>query len=142
MTNEEIYLGFNPEEIEAIRTEVKTRWGKKQLQETEDNITKLGTKGWQNTKKREDEINKTLAGLMNHRPDDIIVQQAIELHFKYINTFYDVSKKRYLGLGNMYVEDDRFKSYYNNYRNGLAQFIKEGIEEFCINNLQVRVYKP
>ena len=47
------------------------------------------------------------------------------------NLYYEVSKARYLGLGKMYVEDERFTAYYEKYREGLAEFIYRAIEIYC-----------
>jgi len=66
------------------------------------------------------------------------VQRAIELHFRHLNLFYEVSKERYLGLATMYVEDERFKAHYDKYRIDLAFFIKRGIQVFCDNGLTVK----
>ncbi|KAA3622213.1 MAG: hypothetical protein DWQ02_26420 [Bacteroidetes bacterium] len=36
-----------------------------------------------------------------------------------------------LGLGSLYVTDERFKAYYEKFRPGLAHFVNESIKVFC-----------
>lgn len=133
LSDDEIYEGFSKEEIKSMRHEVSERWGKEQLLETEERIKKLGKEGWHNLKKKGEEITRLLADLMELQPEHEKVQQAIQLHFRHMNNYYEVSKERYLGLGNMYVTDERFTAFYEKYRSGLAGFVNEAIKIFCKN---------
>ena len=138
MKDEEIYAGFSPKEIKSMRAEVTQRWGADELKATEDRIQVMGKDGWNNAKQKGEEVNQLLADLMDLPVESINVQRAIELHFRHLNLFYEVSKERYLGLAQMYVEDERFKAHYDKYRAGLAVFIKAGITVFCENGLRVK----
>ncbi len=131
LTEDEIYEGFSREEVNARRKEVSERWGEDQLLKTEDRIRKMGKEGWHDLKQKEEEINQLLADLMDLPPEHAKVQAAIQLHYRHLNDFYEVSKERYLGLGNMYTTDERFTAYYEKYRTGLTQFINEAIQVFC-----------
>ncbi len=138
MTDKEIYKGFSKEQVESMRHELKERWGEEELLKTEERIRNMGKKGWEDLKAKGEEINQLLADLMDLDPTNTQVQQAVALHFKQMNAYYEVSKERYLGLGKMYVEDDRFSAYYEKYRAGLAVFLKSAIEVFCKNGLMVK----
>ncbi|MEO9851630.1 MAG: MerR family transcriptional regulator [Reichenbachiella sp.] len=135
MKDSEIYQGFTANEVNSMRQEVTDRWGAEQLKETEDRIRAMGKAGWEDTQQKGEEINQLLADLMDLSPEDLNVQEAITLHYRHMNLFYEVSKERYLGLGNMYVEDERFRAYYEKYRTGLAHFIKQAIEIYCEKSL-------
>lgn len=137
MTDKEIYAGFKPEQIEPIRKEVKERWGEEELLAVEERIKAAGKDGWDDIQKKGEEINKLLADLMDLPPAHVNVQKAIVMHHKQLNFFYEVNKERYIGLAEMYVEDERFKSFYDKYRVGMAGFIKEAIEIYCNNDLNV-----
>lgn len=136
MKDEEIYEGFSKEEIRDIRKEVTERWGKEELSTVEERIRNLGLIGWKDEKKKGEEVNQLLADLIDLPYDHVQVQRAIELHFRYLNLFYPVSKERYSALGKMYVSDERFKAYYDEYADGLASFLNEGIQVFCANDLK------
>ena len=51
--------------------------------------------------------------------------------------YYEVSKERYLGLAKMYVEDERFFNFYEQYRQNLAAFIHGAVKVYCTNGMQV-----
>jgi len=54
--------------------------------------------------------------------------QAAELHKKWLMAYWpEYSKEAHYGLAQMYVEDDRFKAYYDQRGEGLAEFLKEVI---------------
>jgi DNA-binding transcriptional MerR regulator len=131
LTDDEIYEGFSEEQVKSMREEVGERWGKEQLLETEERIRKMGKEGWHDLQQKGEEISLLLADLMDLPPGHEKVQEAIQLHFRHMNNFYEVSKERYLGLGNMYTTDERFTEYYEKYRPGLADFINESIKIFC-----------
>lgn len=131
LTDEEMYEGFKKEEVKAMREEVIQRWGEEQLLETEARIRKMGKEGWNDVKKKGEEINQLLAELMGLSPDHPQVQQAVALHHRQLNHYYEVSAERYKGLGQLYVEDERFKAYYDKYKPGLALFLQKAINIYC-----------
>ena len=131
MKDKELYEGFSPEEVKKMRAEVVDRWGEKQLLETEERIRQLGKDGWQDHKKKGQEITRLLADLMDLAPEHAQVQQAIALYHKHLNFYYEVSKERYRALGKMYTEDDRFKAHYEKFRPGLADYIHQAINVYC-----------
>lgn len=135
MKDSEIYSGFTEKEADAIKQEVTERWGADKLRETEERIRALGKDGWQDTQEKGEEINRLLADLMELDPASQQVQDAIALHYRHMNLFYEVSKERYLGLGKMYTEDERFTQYYDKYKAGLAHFMLRAIEVYCMKNL-------
>ena len=137
MKDEEIYEGFSKEQREAMRKEVANRWGKEQLENTENNIRQLGKEGYKDVKKEGEEVNRLLAGLIGRSPADKEVQQAIARHHLFLNHFYEVKEARYRGLAKMYVEDERFRNHYEQYAPGLAAFIQQAVTVYCDNGMKV-----
>lgn len=137
MTDEELYEGFSKEKVADVRKEVKERWGEDELLQTEERLKQMDRQQWTDVKEEGDEINRLLADLIELPVDHILVQKAIEQHYKHMNRFYKVSKERYIGLGNMYVDDERFTEYYDKYTEGLSVFIRDAILVFCKNGLKV-----
>lgn len=138
ISDKELYGGFNQDEIKQTKDEVVQRWGQERLDETEKRIREKGKKGWKKHKEEDEEINRLLASMVGFNPADIRVQRVILRHFRQMNLYYEVSRERYEALGRMYVEDERFKQYYEKYVQGLAEFMQKAIEVFCDNNLQVK----
>jgi DNA-binding transcriptional MerR regulator len=137
MKDNEIYKGFSEQEVKSMRNEVTHRWGKDKLLEAENRIRNMGEQGWEDTKQKGEEITQLLADLMDFSPSDIKVQEAIDLHHRFINQFFDVTIESYRGLGKLYVEDERFNSHYEKYRSNLASFIQAAINIYCGNDRKV-----
>ncbi len=131
MTDEELYQGFSKEQRESYRNEAVQRWGEDKIAEVENRIKELGTTQWKDTQKKGEAINQLLADLMDLEPTDRQVQEVISQHHEYLNTFYEVTPERYLGLGKMYTEDERFTTYYDQYKKGLARFLNKAIMAYC-----------
>ena len=138
ITDKEMYEGFSKEEVERNRAEVIERWGEDELLESENRIRQMSKQQWSDVKQAGIDNAKKLAGLMHLAPEDLQVQQAIQEHYNYISHFSDVSAERYLGLGRLYVEDERFTAYYNKHATGLAAFMQKAIEVFCNNGMRVK----
>ena len=137
MTEKEIYAGFSKKEIKAMKAEVEEKWGGAEIIAVEKRIQELGKEGWENHKKKGEEINQLLADLMILPPSHVQVQKTIALHHKYLNFYYEVTKERYLGLAKMYVDDERFYAFYEKYRKDLAAFIHGAVNVYCKNEMQV-----
>jgi hypothetical protein len=67
-------------------------------------------------------------------PDSPEAQRAVERHYRHIIQFYDPNwplLKIYRGLGQMYVDDPRFKANYDKYHPQLAEFLQKAMNVFC-----------
>jgi len=136
ITDKEMYEGFDPREVEAIKTETADRWPDEAV-ETENRIKSMSKAAWKETKQEAEEINLWLSNLMHKPVTDLEVQKVIKLHFQHLHRFYDVSEERYRGLADMYVQDDRFKAHYDKVKLGLAEFLSQGMKQFCDNGMEV-----
>jgi len=55
-------------------------------------------------------------------------QKAAELHRQWISFYWDIySKEAHAGLAEMYVAEERFKSYYDKEQPGTAEFLRDAI---------------
>ena len=138
MTDEELYEGFTKEQITAIQREVREKYDPAIVKESQERVRKMSKAQWQAMKKDGDEIPRALAALMdsNAKPDSAPVQQLIARHHAWIGRFYTVSPEMYRGLGQMYVEDARFRANYDKYRPGLADFMCAAMEYYCDHTLK------
>lgn len=131
MKDSELYEGFNPKEVESMRKEVVRRWGENSLNDSENKVKMAGKEKFNEVKKRSEEINQRLANLMSLDPGHDRVQDAIKDFHDNMNFYYEVTKERLLGLGQMYVEDERFTAHYDLVKPGLAEFINDAIKVYC-----------
>ena len=64
-------------------------------------------------------------------PSGELAMKACELHKKWLGyTWNFYSKEAHRNLGEMYVCDERFKKYYDDNREGMAEFLRNALVEF------------
>jgi len=64
-------------------------------------------------------------------PKSSLAKEACSMHVKFIKQYWNFySKEAHLGLVSMYVEDERFRFYYDDIKNNLAYFIKDAMTEY------------
>lgn len=59
------------------------------------------------------------------------IQSLIAEHYKWICAFWTPSREAYIGLGEMYVADERFKAHYEKFAAGLAEFMREAMSSYA-----------
>ena len=65
-------------------------------------------------------------------PTCTLAQEACELHRQWLCVFYPkYSKEYHMGLGEIYVADERFKAHYDKITPGCAEFLRDAINVFC-----------
>lgn len=58
-------------------------------------------------------------------------REAVKLHKAWLDHYGNYSKEAHIGLGEMYVYDDRFKKYYDdNVGEGAAEFLRDAIKNY------------
>lgn len=115
--------------------EAKEKWGTtKEYKEFEE-------KNKSKSKEKFDEINsglmeifKDIGALKNLSESDKKIQEKIKLLQEYItNNFYKCTNEILMGLGQMYVNDERFKNNINNIAGeGTAEFVSRAIKIYCL----------
>ncbi|EMT45154.1 MerR family transcriptional regulator [Anoxybacillus flavithermus AK1] len=61
-------------------------------------------------------------------PAGELAQKAADLHRQWLSYFWDhYSKEAHAGLAQMYVDDERFKAYYDQKQSGMAEFLRDAI---------------
>lgn len=62
------------------------------------------------------------------KPDGEEGQRIAELHRKWLSFYWkDYSKEAHAGVAEMYVADERFTAYYDQYKEGAAKFLRDAI---------------
>jgi DNA-binding transcriptional MerR regulator len=133
MNAEDLYSGFDKEQIEDYRQEVIDRWGEESLAESEAKI-----EGWTPSEAKwvEVEAQEVLGGIVGciekgKGPDDPEVQELLGRYYIYIRKFFDCTVEIFRELGKMYVQDERFAAYYARYRDDLAEFMRDAMAVWC-----------
>ncbi|OZI10761.1 MerR family transcriptional regulator [Bacillaceae bacterium SAS-127] len=130
MSNKEKFAGFdfsdNPYEQEA-----RERWGDQVVDESKKKIGNM-TKGEQKEMSKEwDAIYKKLAALRHHSSASQEAQAAIEEWYDFLNNMGNYSLEAFKGLGQMYVDDERFTKNIDQYGEGLARFMRDAMAVYA-----------
>lgn len=128
MSQKEKFKGFdlnhNPYEAEA-----RERWG----DEASTHLNALSKEEKNAISGAMNDIFTELARLRHEQPESQRVQSAMEqlYHFLNDNFGYHYSVEAFAGLGRMYAEDERFTKNIDQFGDGLAQFLKDAMEQYA-----------
>ncbi|GAB3272222.1 MerR family transcriptional regulator [Larkinella harenae] len=136
LTDEELYAGFSKEQAESYRQEAVAKYGKKTVEESENQLRQLSKADFAAVKAEGEEVAKTLAGLMHKAPADPAVQQQVARHFAFIKKMWGPSVcngdtlTAYRGLAQLYVDDPRYTSQNGEPNPAYAQFLSNAMIYF------------
>jgi DNA-binding transcriptional MerR regulator len=129
---EQMFDALKDEDYLKYKSEVEERWGNTlAYRQSKERLKKMTGEDMQKIKSEGLEVTKRIALHMDEGVESDRVQEEIQKHFEHINRFYDCSPEMYMNLGKIYVEDPRFKQYYENIRLGLAEFMCSAIYYFA-----------
>ena len=131
MDYNELYKGFNKEQAEAWRKEASEKWGVKTINGSYERILAMTKGDWQALMQKAEDINHALAANMHLAPDDPQILKLIGEHYEMTGRHFNVTPEIYRNMGTMYVGDERFKAYYEKYKPGLAEFLRDAIHAYC-----------
>ena len=125
MTNEDRFKGFDFTKNE-YEQEARGKWGN----EAVDNMNKkvIDNTSMQN---KMNERFRALANIRHVEPSSDEAQVEIARWFKDLNQMGHYSFAAFRGLGEMYVEDERFKENIDQFGDGLAEFMREAMRVFA-----------
>jgi DNA-binding transcriptional MerR regulator len=133
MTNKEKFEGFKQSMIDENERkygkEIREKYGDDQVKKSNAKVMGMTQEQHEEVTRLASEITETLAEAYHTGdPASEIAQKAADLHKKWL-TFYwsEYSKEAHAGLAQMYVDDERFKAYYDEKQPGTAQFLRDAI---------------
>jgi len=126
----ELFDGFDPSEYED---EARQRWGRtREFEESAARTGKYTKADWEKIKAEADGIYRNIADLMDRDPGDAAVQEWVGRWHQHINKwYYTCSLEVFRGLGEMYVQDERFTKNIDKTRPGLARFLRDAMRVYC-----------
>nr|WP_281352324.1 TipAS antibiotic-recognition domain-containing protein [Phytoactinopolyspora alkaliphila] len=130
MNPNEIYQGFDHQQYEA---EARERWGNEAVDRGNAIVADWTPAQWAEYKAEFNAQNDELATLMDDGVPaaDARVQAVIERHFQGITVFWTPDRVSYTGLGQMYVDDERFARNYESVRPGLAAYLRDAMAVYA-----------
>ncbi len=128
MTTDDMFDGFDPKKYEK---EAKERWGNTDaFRESQRRTKGYSKEDWARFKQEGAELIEKLRTQLasGASPGDPAVLDLAEAHRLQIDEwFYPCSYEIHVGLGEMYVADERFTAHYDQHAPGLAQFLSSAI---------------
>lgn len=132
MTNEQKFQGFdfsrNPYEQEA-----RERWGDNAIDRSNEKLGKMSKEEQAQLGDRMNAIYRKLADLRGGAPDTAEAQAAIREWYNLLNEMSTYSPEAFKGLGQMYVDDQRFTQNIDQFGEGLASFMRDAMAIFADN---------
>lgn len=130
----EVFGSFDPAEHEE---EVRERWGETEAYaESSKRTARYSKDDWKRMGEESAVINQRLADLYAAGADPEAKEslEAAEQHRMHIDRwFYPCTHEMHAGLGDMYVADPRFTKFWDEFRPGLATFVRDA---FLANGLR------
>ena len=135
LTDEELYEGFTPEQIERYEREAREMYDPKLVAESERRVRSMSKAQWNAVKEEGDRVTRAIAEVADRAPGDPEVQVLIARHHTWIEHFYPASAELYRGLGQGYAEHPDFRKFYDTYRPGLADFMQAAMAHYADHTL-------
>ncbi|MDP4089110.1 MAG: MerR family transcriptional regulator [Bacillota bacterium] len=139
MSKKEMFESFDMSEIEKHQEkyaeEVKRKYGSTDAyKESQKKTAKYSKEDWARIIGRQGEIYRGLAGLMDREPSHPEVQELVaQARQQITENFYNCTPEIFAGLGEMYVNDERFTANIDKFKPGLAVFLRDAIRVYCNN---------
>jgi DNA-binding transcriptional MerR regulator len=132
MTDKEKFEGFKKQLIDdneaTYGKEIRAKYGDDVVNRSNEKLKNMTKEEHEEVTRLADEVLATLAeAFANGDPASDIAQKTAELHKQWLTHFWsEYSKEAHAGLAQMYVDDERFKAYYEK-QPGMTEFLRDAI---------------
>lgn len=133
MRDPEKFEGFKQKLVDENEkkygTEVRHKYGEDAVNQSNRKVKNMTEEQYEALEKLSKDIMNTLAeAYKTGNPAGELAQKAADLHRQWLCFFWDAySKEAHAGLGQMYVDDERFTAYYDKEQTGTAAFLRDAI---------------
>ncbi|MCK7605328.1 MULTISPECIES: MerR family transcriptional regulator [Geobacillus] len=133
MDDKEKFAAFKEQLIEENERkygrEIREKYGDEQIDRSNEKLRQMTKEQFDEAERLGKEVLDALKeAILTGDPAGEKAQKAADLHRQWLSYYWDsYSKEAHAGLARMYVDDERFKAYYDNVHPGAAEFLKEAI---------------
>jgi len=137
MTDKEKFEGFKQSLIEnneqQYGSEIREKYGNKAIEESNAALKGLAKEQYEKSEQLRLTLEETLKAAFNTGdPAGELAQKACDIHRQWLCVFYPkYSKEYHMGLGEMYVADERFRANYDKLAPGCTEFLRDSISIYC-----------
>lgn len=132
MDDDRLFEAFWEKHTTEYAVEAKERWGNtdayRQSQERTRHLTK---EDHRKLVAKNDAHMRELAARISSGPKNDQVQQLIAQHYESLRAYYDPTPEIYRGLAQMYVDDPRFRAFFERYDAAMPAFMRDAMLQFC-----------
>mgnify|MGYP001488276582 CR=1 FL=1 len=130
MTNEEKFKGFDFSE-NRYEEEARDRWGDEAVERSNEKLGNLSAKQKSTLEKQMNDVYRELAAIRHTDPSSDEAQAAIGKWYTLLNRMGSYSLDAFKGLGQMYIEDERFTKNIDQFGDGLALFMRDAMADYA-----------
>lgn len=133
MTDQEKFEGFKQNMIDENEKkygkEIREKYGEDTVNKSNEKVKNMTQEQHDEVTRLANEVTATLAeAFKTGDPASEIAQKAADLHKQWLTYYWsEYSKEAHAGLAQMYVDDERFKAYYDAQQPGTAEFLRDAI---------------
>lgn len=133
MSDQEKFEGFKQKMIsendEKFGKEAREKYGGKQVDKSNKMLKNMTEEQYKELQKLSSNMMETLKSAYDTKdPGGELAQKAVDLHRQWLSYFWDsYTKESHVNLAQMYVDDERFKAYYDKEQPGLAVFLRDAV---------------
>jgi DNA-binding transcriptional MerR regulator len=133
MSNKEKFEGFKKKMVEdnekKYGKEIREKYGKENVDASNAKVMNMTEEQYQEVTALAEQLHTTLAeAFKTGDPAGELAQKAAHFHKQWLTYYWkEYSKEAHAGLAQMYVDDERFTSYYDKEQPGTAVFLRDAI---------------
>ncbi|UOQ45975.1 MerR family transcriptional regulator [Halobacillus salinarum] len=133
MSDQEKFEGFKQKLIDENEQkygkEIREKYGDDQVDRSYQKITEMSTEQYEEAERLGQQVLEVLnRAFLTKDPSSPLAQEAADLHRQWLTNYWDkYTKEAHAGVAQMYVDDERFKAYYDKENPGTAEFLRDAI---------------
>jgi hypothetical protein len=133
MTDQEKFEGFKQTMIDdnekKYGKEIRKKYGDDKVNQSNEKLKNMTKEQHEEVTRLGNEVKAALAeAYENGDPASPIAQKAADLHKRWLSFYWnEYSKEAHASLAQMYVDDERFKAYYDEKQPGSAEFLRDAV---------------
>jgi DNA-binding transcriptional MerR regulator len=127
------FEGFDPAKQAEYLEEARQRWGAEQVDAANERAGEKSPEWFQQHRATWVGIVEAMAALLDagKAPDDPEVLDTVAGHYRWICAFWTPNRESYTGLGQLYVDDPRFRTNYDKTDPRLAEYLRDAMAAYA-----------
>lgn len=133
MSDQEKFNGFKQKLIDdnekVFGKEVRDKYGDEAVDRSNQKIKGMSQEQYEKATRLAEEVLETLyEAFQTGDPASDLARKSADLHRQWLSLYWDTyTKEAHAGVAQMYVDDERFKEYYDKKQPGAAVFLRDAV---------------